>query len=163
MIAEPKKPPAIKRPIITLTTDFGTQDYYVGAMKGAMLEVNPNVLIVDISHDVPNHDLLGGAFVLRACYYDFPLHTIHVAVVDPGVGTKRRPIMVKTENYYFIGPDNGIFSFIYECERVVGVWHLDAAHYFRPEISGTFHGRDIFAPVAGYLSKLMSAEDFGTP
>jgi hypothetical protein len=163
MIAEPKKPPALKRPIITLTTDFGNQDYYVGAMKGAILEINPNVVLVDISHQVPAHDLLGGAFTIRACYYDFPLHTIHLVVVDPGVGSKRRPILVKTENYYFVGPDNGVFSFIYECENIVNVWHLEASHYFRPAVSLTFHGRDIFAPVAGHLSKIMSGDEFGTP
>jgi S-adenosylmethionine hydrolase len=144
-----------------LLTDFGTQDYYVGAMKGAIYEINPNVLVVDLTHDVPPHDLLAGAFTLACCYYDFPLHTIHVAVVDPGVGSKRRPILMKTENYYFIGPDNGIFSFIYDRENVVGVWEIEASHYLRKNVSSTFHGRDIFAPVAGHVSRLMSGDEFG--
>ena len=109
-----KKPPAIKRPIITLTTDFGSRDHYVGAMKGVICEINPNAKIVDITHDVPAHDLMGAAFVIRAAFEYFPLNTIHVVVVDPGVGTKRRPILVRSENFYFLGPDNGVFSFVYD-------------------------------------------------
>ena len=99
-----KKPPMIKRPIITLTSDFGTSDHYVGSMKGVICEINPNAKIVDISHDVPAHDLMSGAFVIRGAFEHFPLNTIHVVVVDPGVGAKRRPILVRTDNYYFLGP-----------------------------------------------------------
>jgi len=158
-----KKPPAIKRPIITLTTDFGSRDHYVGAMKGVICEINPNAKIVDITHDVPAHDLMGAAFVIRAAFEYFPLNTIHVVVVDPGVGTKRRPILVRSENFYFLGPDNGVFSFVYDVERISQVYELNASHYHRQPVSTTFHGRDIFASCAAYLTKLMQAEDFGEP
>jgi len=163
MIAEAKGPPPIKRPIVTLTSDFGTDSYRIGSMKGTIYEINPHAAVVDITHDVPAHDLLAGAFTIRACYHDFPLHTIHVVVVDPGSGPKRRPILVKTENYYFIGPDNGIFSFIYGCERLVGVWQLTATHYFRKNVQHTFFGRDVYAPTAAHISRVMAADDFGEP
>jgi len=158
-----KKPPAIKRPIITLTTDFGTKDHYVGAMKGVICEINPQAKVIDITHEIPAHDLLGGAFTIRACYEYYPLNTIHVVVVDPGVGSKRRPILVRTMNYYFIGPDNGVLSFIYDVEHISQVYELTATHYFRQPVSSTFHGRDIFASVAAYLSKVESSDDFGDP
>jgi S-adenosylmethionine hydrolase len=158
-----KKPPAIKRPIITLTTDFGTSDYYVGAIKGVIAEINPNALVVDITHDVAPHDLAGAAFTIRAAFEYFPLNTIHMVVVDPGVGTKRRPILVRTENFYFVGPDNGVFSFVYDVERVSRVFEVNATHYFRQPVSSVFHARDIFAPCAAHLSRVMNADDFGEP
>lgn len=161
MIAEPKPPPSIKRPIIALLTDYGSADYRVGAMKGVICDVNPEAKIVDITHDVPEFDLLSGAFTLRASYYDFPLNTIFVVALDPGGGAKRRPIIVKTENFYFLGPDNGVFSFIFDCERMVYVRHIDATHYFQQPVNNNFYGRDIYASSAAYLSKSYSGEDFG--
>jgi S-adenosylmethionine hydrolase len=144
-----------KRPIITLTTDFGDADYFVPAMKGAIYSVNPAVEIVDLTHLIPAHDIYAGAFTLLCCYKDFPRNTIHVAVVDPGVGSSRRPIMVMTDEYNFIGPDNGVFSYIFQREQVNRVVHFKTEHYFRQPVSNTFHGRDVFAPCAGYVSKLI--------
>src|SRR5262245_41265839 len=106
-----------KRPIITLLTDFGTQDYFVSSVKGAILSVNPNVELVDITHEIPPQDIFTAALTLRNACSVFPRFTIHLAVVDPGVGSSRRPILVMTDNYNFIGPDNGIFSYIYQYEE----------------------------------------------
>ncbi|HEY6333851.1 MAG TPA: SAM-dependent chlorinase/fluorinase [Blastocatellia bacterium] len=144
---------AERRPIITLTTDFGESDYFVAAMKASILSINPAVELVDITHLIPPHDIYTAAFTLLCCYKDFPKWTIHLVVVDPGVGSARRPIMVGTDEYYFIGPDNGIFSYVYQRETVNRVVHLNVEHYFRSPVSNTFHGRDIFAPCAAALSK----------
>jgi S-adenosyl-L-methionine hydrolase (adenosine-forming) len=144
-------------PPITLLTDFGTADYYVGAVKGAILSVNPNVPIVDITHDIPAQDIEAGAFILLAAYKTFPCGTIHVAVVDPGVGSARRPIIVTANDQYFVGPDNGIFSYL-SAHRT---FHVTAEKYFRPNPSSTFHGRDIFAPVAAAISTGVTPEEFG--
>jgi S-adenosylmethionine hydrolase len=144
---------AERKPIITLLTDFGEADYFVPAMKGAIYSLNRDVEIIDLTHQIPPHDVYSAAFNLMCCYRDFPKWTIHVAVVDPGVGSSRRPIFVMTDEYYFIGPDNGIFSYIYQTENINRVVHLKEAHYFRPLVSNTFHGRDIFAPIAAYVAK----------
>lgn len=145
-------------PVITLLTDFGTADYYVGAVKGAILSVNPDAVIVDITHEVPAQDIETGAFLLLAAYKTFPRGTVHVAVVDPGVGSTRRPIIVSAGDQFFVGPDNGIFSYIEPPHRT---FHVTAEKYFRPDPSSTFHGRDIFAPVAAALSTGVSPEQFG--
>jgi S-adenosylmethionine hydrolase len=145
------------RSVITLLTDFGTADYFVGAVKGAILSVNPNVPIVDITHEIPAQDIEAGAFMLLAAYKTFPAGTIHVAVVDPGVGSTRRPIIVTANDQFFVGPDNGIFSYI-SAHRT---FHVTAEQYFRPDPSSTFHGRDIFAPVAAALSTGVAVEEFG--
>jgi S-adenosyl-L-methionine hydrolase (adenosine-forming) len=139
-------------PVITLLTDFGTADYYVGAVKGAILSVNPNVVIVDITHEIPAQDIEAGAFMLLAAYKTFPRGTIHVAVVDPGVGSARRPIIVTANDQFFVGPDNGVFTYICDREPSHQTFHVTAEQYFRPDPSSTFHGRDIFAPVAAALS-----------
>jgi S-adenosylmethionine hydrolase len=144
---------ADRRPIITLLTDFGEADYFVPAMKGAIYSLTRDVEIIDLTHQIPPHDVYSAAFNLMCCYKDFPKWTIHVAVVDPGVGSSRRPIFVMTDEYYFIGPDNGIFSYIYQKENVNRVVHLKESHYFRSPVSNTFHGRDIFAPIAAYVAK----------
>jgi S-adenosylmethionine hydrolase len=138
--------------LITLLTDFGIADYFVGAMKGVILSISPEARIVDITHEIPPQDVGAGAFTLSAVYSDFPPQTIHVAVVDPGVGSSRRPILVMGGGQFFVGPDNGIFSYIYEREPDCRIFHLDREEFFRPRISATFHGRDVFAPVAGALS-----------
>ena len=147
--------------VITLLTDFGTADYFVGAVKGAILSVNPSVTIVDLTHEIPPQDVGEGAFTLLAAYRTFPAGTIHVAVVDPGVGSTRRPIIVSANEQFFVGPDNGLFSYIYDREASHRIVHVTADLYFRREISTTFHGRDIFAPVAAALSKGIAIEEFG--
>lgn len=144
---------AEKRHIITLLTDYGTKDHFVSSLKGALLSVNQNVDIVDITHDIAPQDIFGAALVLRNAYRAFPRFTYHIAVVDPTVGSERRPIIVMTDNYNFIGPDNGIFSYIYQEEDVNRVIKIDAPHYYRTPVSPTFHGRDIFAPIVGWMTK----------
>lgn len=147
--------------IVTLLTDFGETDYFVGAMKGALLSVNPEAKIVDITHDVPAHDIEAGAFTLFAACETFPKGTTHVAVVDPGVGSERRAIVVETKDHLFVGPDNGIFGYIYERAGEYRVFHLTNEEFFRRDVSSTFHGRDVFAPVAGALSLGVSPEKLG--
>jgi hypothetical protein len=149
--------------IITLTTDFGARDPYAGAMKGAMLAINPALTIVDITHEVRPFSVLEGAYILRAAYDYFPTRTIHVAVVDPGVGTDRRCLMVTSEKYTFVGPDNGIFTLVLDELDDYTCYHLTSAHYFRTSVSPTFHGRDIFGPVAAWLSKGINYDYFGPP
>jgi S-adenosylmethionine hydrolase len=156
-----------KRPLITLTTDFGEADYFVPAMKGVILGINPAAEIVDVTHLIPAHDVYAAAFTLMCCYKDFPKNTIHLVVVDPGVGTARRPIMAMTDDYNFIGPDNGAFSYIYQREQLNRVVCFTTEHYFRQPVSNTFHGRDLFAPCAAYVSKLidwrMMGEEISDP
>jgi S-adenosyl-L-methionine hydrolase (adenosine-forming) len=152
---------AERKPLITLTTDFGESDYFVPAMKGVILSLNPAAEIIDITHQIPPHDIFAAAFTLLCCYRDFPRWTLHTVVVDPGVGSSRRPIMVMTDDYNFIGPDNGVFSYIYQRETVNRVVHLTTEYYFRSPVSNTFHGRDIFAPIAAYVSKLTDWRKLG--
>ncbi|PWT88974.1 MAG: hypothetical protein C5B54_09700 [Acidobacteria bacterium] len=154
---------ATRVPTITLLTDFGTRDHFVASMKGVIYEINPQVNIIDISHDIAAHDIVEAGFLLRACYSYFPARTVHVVVVDPTVGSTRRPIMVATDNYYFIAPDNGVLSLIYEADQVSTVVEINAEHYRLPEVSNTFHGRDIFAPAAAWLCKGTDILNFGEP
>ena len=147
--------------LITLLTDFGTADYFVGAMKGAILSVNRDAGIVDITHDIAPQDIQAGAFTLASAYTAFPAATIHVAVVDPGVGSERRPIVVSAGHQFFVGPDNGLFGFVYERETDARVFHLTNKDYFRQHLSATFHGRDVFAPIAGALSMGVRPEQLG--
>ncbi|HEB76166.1 MAG TPA: hypothetical protein ENJ04_07435 [Nitrospirae bacterium] len=154
---------ATRRPVITLTTDFGTRDPFVGQMKGVILNTNPDVELVDITHDISPHNIREGAVLTGMSYEYFPPRTIHLAVVDPGVGSGRRPIIVATQNHYFVGPDNGLFSMIYMKERdSFRVIHITSDHYFLNKDSTTFHGRDIFAPVAAWLAKGIPVDHFGT-
>lgn len=150
-------------PIITLLTDFGTTDYFVGAMKGAILFVNQSAIIIDITHEIPPHDIQAGAFTLAAAYKTFPAGAIHVAVVDPGVGSTRRPLLVQAGKHFFVGPDNGLFGFVYEREAAtsVRVFHLNRKQYFRSDVSDTFHGRDVFAPIAGALANGIVPAELG--
>jgi len=143
----------LSNPIITLTTDYGTNDHLVGVLKGVILKINPDVQIVDITHGVTPFDLLDGATAIANAYPYFPPRTIHVVVVDPGVGTDRRPLLVSGQNQYFIAPDNGVLSGVFDKEQNFLVRHLTAEHYFLHPVSRTFHGRDVFAAVAGWLSK----------
>ena len=151
------------RPIITLTTDYGTNDHLVGAMKGVILGINPDAQIVDVTQGVIPFDLLDGALTVGHSYKYFPSKTIHLVVVDPGVGTTRRPILVAADQHYFVAPDNGVLSVAYDQSESLHVWHVTAEHYFRNPVSSTFHGRDIFAPVAAWLSKSWQTGSFGEP
>ena len=146
-------------PLITLLTDFGTADYFVGALKGAILSVNPKANIVDISHDIPPQDVEAAAFTLLAVRSSFPAGTIHLAVVDPGVGSARKPLLVRADKQFYVGPDNGIFSYV--CGENSQIFQLTNSSYFRPFVSSTFDGRDIFAPVAAALSMGIKPEKLG--
>ena len=148
--------------IITLTTDYGTNDHLVGTLKGVILKINPEVTIVDITHNVTAFDLLDGALAVGSAYSYFPPKTIHVVVVDPGVGTERRPLLVSAGNQYFVAPDNGVLSVVYEREpEGLVVRHANAEHYYLQPVSKTFHGRDIFAPVAAWLTKGWQSASMG--
>lgn len=151
--------------IITLTTDFGLADSYVAVMKGVILGIAPQVRIVDINHQIAPQNVRQAATVLQAAVPYFPSHTIHVAVVDPGVGSARRPIAVRTPQAFFIGPDNGLFSTVLVQEHTenVAILHLDQTAYWLPTVSRTFHGRDIFAPVAAHMAAGAPFESLGTP
>jgi S-adenosyl-L-methionine hydrolase (adenosine-forming) len=140
-------------PIITLTTDFSTQDWFVGTMKGVILGIAPRVTIVDLTHGIPAGDIRAGAFALAAGCRFFPKRTVHVAVVDPGVGGVRAAIAVQTADFLFVGPDNGVLSLALAREKIKSVRRLENTNYFLPPVSHTFHGRDIFAPVAAHLSR----------
>jgi len=147
--------------IVTFTTDFGLQDAFVGTMHGVVLNIHPETRIVDICHSVASYDILDGAFTIAQAYRFFPPRTAHVVVVDPGVGSERRPILAETENYVFVAPDNGVLSMIEGREPKFTVRHITADRYFLHPVSQTFHGRDVFAAVAGWLSKGIDPADFG--
>lgn len=149
------------QPIITLTTDFGISGPFVGSMKGVILEINPRAQIIDISHGIDPFDLLDAAFLVGCAYSYFPSGTIHCIVVDPGVGGERRPIVALSTRYSFVAPDNGVLSYIYEQESIERVIHLKEPAYFLPRISRTFHGRDIFAPAAAWLSRGIDPQRMG--
>jgi len=147
---------------IALLTDFGTGDGFVGAMKGVILSINPGVQIVDISHEVEPFDILEGALLLKAHYKYFPTGTIFVAVVDPGVGSERKPVALRVGDYFFVGPDNGIFDLVVkELKGPPSAVVLENEKYQLPRVNNTFHGRDIFAPAAAYLSKGVPLKEFG--
>jgi S-adenosylmethionine hydrolase len=150
-----------QRPIITLTTDFGSNDHFVGAMKGVILDIVPDAQIVDICHSVQAFDVLDGALTISQAYSYFPTRTVHVVVVDPGVGTARRPIVASCDKYHFVAPDNGVLSLVYAREPRMHVRHITSEHYFLQPVSNTFHARDIFSPVAAYLAKEVDSLKFG--
>jgi len=150
-------------PVITLTTDFGYKDPFVGIMKGVILSINPSAMVVDITHDISPHNICEASFVIAESFSYFPHRTIHVVVVDPGVGSIRRPLLIVSGYHYFIGPDNGIFSRIYNSAEGLQVINITSEHYFLPERGKTFHGRDIFAPAAAWLSRGLKINNFGDP
>jgi S-adenosylmethionine hydrolase len=158
--------PLLRVPLITLLTDFGTSDYFVSAVKGVILSSNPEARLVDITHDVPPQDIDSAAFTLLAACSSFPPDTIHLAVVDPGVGSSRRAILIQARQQYFVGPDNGIFSYVCEREENRGltpeIFQLTNTKYFHTPVSVTFNGRDLFAPVAAALSQGTKPGEFGT-
>jgi S-adenosylmethionine hydrolase len=147
--------------LITLTTDFGLRDSFVGVMKGVIASINPLVQVIDITHGVPAQDVLAGALVLRHAVAHFPPDTIHVAVVDPGVGSSRRPILIATEDRYLIGPDNGLLSLALSGSRLGQIVELSASAYRLRSAGTTFDGRDIFAPAAAHLSVGVAPAAFG--
>ena len=138
--------------VITLLTDFGNQDAYVGIMKGVIAGINPFANIIDICHNIPPQDIFKAAYLLYTSYKYFPRKTIHVAVVDPGVGSRRDIVCVETKDYFFLVPDNGLLSFILQQERPKSIFRVTNSKYLLPSPSSTFHGRDVFAPVAAHLS-----------
>ncbi len=147
--------------LVTLTTDFGLNDHFVGAMKGVILNINPQAQIVDICNSVQSFDILDGALTIAQSASYFPADTLHMVIVDPGVGSARRPILAVNERQIFIAPDNGVLSLIYERSERLSVRHITAEHYFLQPVSSTFHGRDIFAACAGWLSKGVEVDKFG--
>ena len=147
-------------PIITLTTDFGTRDPFVGAMKGVILGIAPDARLVDLTHEIAPHDVLEGALALEAAAGFFPPGTVHLAVMDPGVGSSRRPLAVAAQGQFFVGPDNGLFSFALAGQGWSAVC-LEAAAYRPPRVSRTFHGRDVFAPAAAHLALGTPLPNFG--
>jgi S-adenosylmethionine hydrolase len=151
----------MRNPIITLLTDFGTRDHYVPSMKGVILGINPRVTLVDISHEVRPHDIREAAFLIFHASSSFPKGTIHLAVVDPGVGGPRKPILLVTPSYFFVGPDNGLFTLTVQREGAKQVVALTKPEFFLAKVSSTFHGRDLFAPVAAHLSLGVKPRAFG--
>ncbi len=147
--------------LITLTTDFGIEDPFVGIMKGVIARINPRAIVVDLTHGIPAQNILAAAMTLRHAVKYFPQKTIHVVVVDPGVGSTRRPLLIAVDETYFIGPDNGVLSLAGEGRQPNRIVHLSNPAYYLKPTSGTFHGRDIFAPVAAYLSLGIAPEAFG--
>jgi S-adenosylmethionine hydrolase len=149
------------RSVITLLTDFGARDYFVASMKGVILNINPHAQIVDLSHEVAPHDIAGGAYLLKSCYRYFPDGTVHVAVVDPGVGSSRRPLLISTSRFFFIGPDNGLFTYVCDEESGVEVRHIQNRQYRLDAEGVTFDGRDLFSPAAAWLTKGQAVGSFG--
>jgi S-adenosylmethionine hydrolase len=153
----------VPRPIIAFLTDFGTRDHYAGTMKGVVLGICPDVTLVDISHEVPPHDVLAGALELAACYRYFPAGTIFLAVVDPGVGSGRRGIAAEAGDYRFVAPDNGVLSVVLSDAPPRRTVELTERRYARPTVSRTFEGRDRFAPAAAWLAKGLELTALGRP
>ncbi len=148
------------RPVITLLTDFGSKDPYVGMMKGAIAGICPEANVIDLTHEVPPQDVRLGAFFLERAHRFFPPGTVHVAVVDPGVGTRRGRIVLEASDQFFVGPDNGLLSLAATSHRA---FLLTRARYFLPSVSHTFHGRDVFAPVAAHVARGVPLERLGPP
>jgi hypothetical protein len=149
------------RPIITLLTDFGTADHYAGAMKGVMMCICPDAQLLDISHDVTPFAIPEAAYTLAESWRMFPKGTIHVVVVDPGVGSARRPILAEAGGHFFVAPDNGVLSMVLDAVPEYSIREITATEYFRQPVSRTFHGRDIFAPVAAHLAAGVPPANFG--
>lgn len=153
----------LKRPVITLTSDFGTRDPFAGIMKGVILTINPDAEIVDISHSIAPQNVLQASLVLSMSARYFPPGSIHVAVVDPGVGSDRRPVLVVSQDHFFIGPDNGIFTHILGEKENFQAYYITSGEFCLPDRGPTFHGRDIFAPAAAWLSRGIDPSSMGSP
>jgi S-adenosylmethionine hydrolase len=148
-------------PVITLLTDFGAADHYVGAMKGVILGICPHAQLVDISHEITLYAITEAAFTLSQAWTCFPPGTVHVVVVDPGVGSARRPILVEAAGHLFVSPDNGVLTMLYDTVPAHEVRQITASRYFRKPVSRTFHGRDIFGPVAAQLANGLAPAEVG--
>lgn len=148
--------------IITLLTDFGIQDEYVGLMKGVILSINPSVTIVDITHQIDNQDIVQAAFTIHTVYRYFPAETVHLVVVDPGVGTGRHLLVLETRKQFFIAPDNGVLTLLFNEEKITSLTRITNPNFFLTTVSRTFHGRDIMAPVGAHLTKGIELKDLGT-
>jgi len=148
-------------PLITLLTDFGDRDYFVGSLKGVILTINPQTTVVDLSHHIGPHAVEEAAYVLKCCYATFPDGTVHVVVVDPGVGSLRHPLLVTTDRYFFLAPDNGVLSYIFDEETQVEVREITNRQFKRESAGTTFDGRDLFAPAAAWLTKHQPVSAFG--
>ena len=151
----------MSRPCISFLSDFGQRDYYVASVKGVILDVCPEATIVDISHAVEPHNIVEAAFTLAAAYSCFPLRSLHLVVVDPGVGSDRKPIIAWADEHAFVAPDNGVLSLIFERETITEVVEIQNERFFRKPVSPTFHGRDIFAPVIAHLARGVPLTEFG--
>jgi len=150
--------------VVAILTDFGTADGFVSAMKGVILSINPGVTLVDISHEVQPFNILEGALILKAHYRYFPKGTIFIAVVDPGVGSERKPLALRCGDYLFVGPDNGIMDLVLsELEEPLEAVVIENREVMLPKVNNTFHGRDVFAPAAAHLSRGMKLSDLGSP
>ena len=149
-------------PLITLTTDFGLTDHYVGVMKGVIATIAPEARVIDLCHELPAYGVGQAAFTIVQSYRYFPAGTVHVVVVDPGVGTTRKALLVEAGGHRFVAPDNGVLSQVFEKEEH-RVWSIDAARFVLKPTSRTFHGRDLFAPVAAHVAGGRASEDFGEP
>ncbi len=149
------------RPVITLLTDFGASDHYAGAMKGILLGICPDAQMVDISHEIAPYAIAEAAFALSQAWTCFPMGTVHLVVVDPGVGSNRRPLLVEAAGHRFVAPDNGVLTMLYEAVPAHEVREITASRYFRQPVSRTFHGRDIFAPIAAHLANGLAPAEIG--
>jgi S-adenosylmethionine hydrolase len=150
------------RTIVALLTDFGTSDWYVAAMKGVIKDINPKADIIDISHQIDPGNIKNAAFVLAGCYQNFPGNTVFCSVVDPGVGGKRKAIAVTDGNYFFVSPDNGLLSVVHDiAKKIWKARYIENNYYFLNDVSSTFHGRDIFAPVSAHISLGEKLSQFG--
>lgn len=147
--------------MITLTSDFGLKDSYVAEMKGVIMSINPYATIIDITHEINKFDIKMGAFILTSATNYFPKGSIHVAVVDPGVGTDRRSLLVQTKKSFFVGPDNGILSLASQNQGIEHIYQIKNPKFIRTNVSSTFHGRDVFASVAAHLDKGVEPKFFG--
>src|SRR5437773_4362934 len=151
------------RPVLALVTDFGNRDHYAGTMKGVALGICPDATLVDITHEVPPHDVAAGALELAACYRYFPPGTVFLVVVDPGVGSARRGIAVDVGDYKFVAPDNGVLTLVLDEAPARKIVELTERRYARPTVSRTFEGRDRFAPAAAWLAKGIQLSALGRP
>lgn len=151
----------MKRAVITLLTDFGLDDHFVGVMKGVILGICPGAAVIDITHELPSQAIGEAAFILGCAYPYFPPGSVHVVVVDPGVGTKRRPLAARCGDHFFVGPDNGVMSYAFADDREPQVVEITNPECRLPQVSATFHGRDVFAPAAAHLAAGTALESLG--
>lgn len=152
----------MNRPVITLLTDFGSSDHYVGAMKGVILSIRPDAQLVDVTHEIQPYKILDAAFTLSQSWPYFPAGSIHVVVVDPGVGSSRRALVAEAGGHLFVAPDNGVLTLVRQATGDFRAWEISAERFFRHPVSRTFHGRDIFAPVAAHLARGVAGAEMGT-